>query len=413
VGSSSLPRASPFAQLPEEEIIRLASTVRRRNLGTGDVLFNEGDAGASVYVLLDGQIEIVKALGTADEHQLAVRGPGELFGEMSLLNPDHIRTASVRALESATLMEMTHADFDALIHRNPRFAYELARVLSNRLNEFNNAVIRDLQEKNRELVRAYADLKAAQAQIIEKEKLEHELQLAREIQYSILPRDLPTLPGFGFCALTQPALAVGGDFYDFIPLSDDRLGIAVGDISDKGVPAAIFMALTRSLLRVEASRGTPPAETLTSVNRYLLDMNEAGMFCTLLYGVLDGPGRVFHFARAGHEVPITFDHRGRAGQRIQGKGQLLGLLPEPELDVQTITLPDRGSLLLYSDGVTDAANFASEFFGLARLEAAVAAAPPSAAPALCNTVLSAVMTSQGAAAQFDDITLVAVHWPSE
>ena len=151
-------------------------------------------------------------------------------------------------------------------------------------------------------------LKAAQAQIIEKEKLEQELRTARRIQQSILPMELPRLPGYDFGATILSARTVGGDLYDFIPLGEGRLGIAVGDVSDKSVPAAIFMALTRSLLRAEATRSVvrppSPRQALQRVNKLLLDMNDAGMFVTLLYGILDGPRRTFSYPRAGHELPL-------------------------------------------------------------------------------------------------------------
>jgi Serine phosphatase RsbU, regulator of sigma subunit len=118
------------------------------------------------------------------------------------------------------------------------------RVLSLRLEQHQNRTIRDLQEKNLQLTQAYEQLKAAQAHLIEKEKMERELEVARGIQQSMVPRKLPHLPGFDFGARMMPARAVGGDFFDFIPLSESTLGIVIGDVSDKGVPAALFMALT-------------------------------------------------------------------------------------------------------------------------------------------------------------------------
>jgi len=145
---------------------------------------------------------------------------------------------------------------------------------------------RDLQEKNRQLAQAYEELKAAQAQLIEKEKLESELKIAREIQRNILPRSKPQISGLDFGMLIEPMASVGGDFFDYIELDQERVGLVVGDVSDHGVPAAIFMALTYSLLRAEALRATSPGETLRAVNRQLLNMNSSSMFVTVLYGIL-------------------------------------------------------------------------------------------------------------------------------
>src|SRR3712207_3101439 len=143
---------------------------------------------------------------------------------------------------------------------------------------------------------------AAQQQIIEKQRLEHELQLAYEIQTSILPRVLPQLQGYDFGATMVPARVVGGDFFEFVELGDDRVGIAVGDVTDKGMPAAIFMAQTHALLRAEAVRSAAPHEVLRCVNRHVVEMNAAGLFVTMLYGVLDRASASFSYARAGHEL---------------------------------------------------------------------------------------------------------------
>ena len=305
-----------FATLRGTETEFLAGILRGVEIPADTLLFREGEPGASFDILVDGQVEIIKALGTLDERLLAVRGPGDFFGEMSLLDPDGLRTASVRARTPSCLLEMSRTDFDAVLQHRPALAYEIMRVLSLRLRESDNATIADLHEKNRELAQAYADLQAAQAQIIEKEKLEQELRMAHRIQQSILPSELPRLPRYDFGALIMPAKRVGGDLYDFIPLGKGRLGIAVGDVSDKGVPAAIFMALTRSLLRAEATRVVSPRRALERVNQLLLDMNDEGMFVTLLYGILDAQQGTFAYSRAGHELPLLFDPDG---QRARGR----------------------------------------------------------------------------------------------
>ena len=198
-----------FASLRGTETQFLAEILRGVEIPAGALLFREGEPGASFDILVDGQVEVIKALGTPDERLLAVRGPGDFFGEMSLLDPDGLRTASVRARTPVCLLEMARPDFDALLQHRPALAYEIMRVLSLRLRESDNATIADLREKNRELSQAYAELKAAQAQIIEKEKLEQELRMAHRIQQSILPGKLPRLAGYDFGALMMPARSVG------------------------------------------------------------------------------------------------------------------------------------------------------------------------------------------------------------
>jgi CRP-like cAMP-binding protein len=184
-----------FASLPINEIQRLQDTLSVRILPENTVLFKEGDRGDYFYVILDGQLDIIKAQGTPEEHIIATRGPGEFIGEISLLEHDGLRTAGVVVRSAARLLEMTRADFDSLLNRNPMMAYEMVHVLGTRLKASHDAAILDLQEKNRILAKAYDELRANQAQLIEKEKLEHELQVAYEIQISILPQELPEVTG--------------------------------------------------------------------------------------------------------------------------------------------------------------------------------------------------------------------------
>src|SRR5262245_38172806 len=271
-----LGRVPLFASLPAADLDALAEQLQELRYPAGTLLMREGEYGDRFYVVLDGQIAIIKAMDTPDERLVGVRGPGEFVGEMSLLSGNGQRSASARVLADAMVLELTRADFDTLLHRYPILAYDMLRVQNARLRESDNATIRDLQEKNRQLAQAYADLQlqnqrlaqayadlaTAQAQIIAKETLERELQLAREIQESILPRRMPELPGVDLGARMVPAREVAGDFFDVIPLGPTQLGLVVGDVCGKGMAAAIFMAQTRSLLRAEASRAATPAEAL-------------------------------------------------------------------------------------------------------------------------------------------------------
>jgi phosphoserine phosphatase RsbU/P len=306
-------------------------------------------------------------------------------------------------------MEMSRSDFDGLLRSWPEAAYDLAKVLSGRLRDTDNATIRELKEKNRQLENAYRELQAAQAHIIEKKKLERELELAWEIQNSMLPRSLPRFAGFDFGTRIAPARAVGGDFYDFIPLGDNTLGIAVGDVSGKGMPAAIFMAMTRSLMRAEASRADSALEALQGVNRHLLDMNESGMFVTVLYGTLNGKTREFHYGRAGHELPILCNDQGITTNPYCGHGQPLGILADPAIDEQTVKLFPGDTLLLFTDGVTDAFNDIGVSFGLERLRKSVGACCNDPPQLLCDRLTDLVMKYQEPIPQHDDVTIVAIR----
>lgn len=404
-----LARAPLFKGLPEDEIRKLTQTLRVLEVPPSTVLFQEGDVGDRFYIIIQGQIEVIKALGTPEERFIGLRGPGEFVGELSLINRAGLRTASVRSLGPAHLWEMSHGEFDDLLHRQPSMAFELINVLSERLTKAHDSTIQDLQKKNVELTEAYEELKAAQAQIIEKERLERELQVAFEIQTSILPQTLPDLAGYDFGALMVPARAVGGDFYDILPLSSDKVGIIIGDVADKGVPSAIFMAQTHALLYAMATRDASPAWVLQRVNQLLIKMGESSLFVTVLYGILDRRTNLFSYARAGHELPIVVSANGKAEIAPYNQGQLMGVLDKPMLDEQTVSIPSGGVIVLYTDGVIDARHSNGDSFGLERLIKELELPRDGSAQDQCDRLWQVLSNFQSKDAQEDDVTLVIIQ----
>jgi serine phosphatase RsbU (regulator of sigma subunit) len=404
----TIDRVPLFQSLPAEEIRFLANAFHRSEIASGTVLFQEGERGDRFFIILQGELEVFKAMGKGEDTVISIRKPGDFVGEMSMLMRDGLRTASVRTRTDVEVLGLSHEDLDSLLARRPSLAFEMIRELSLRLRDSNNAQIRDLEEKNKQLAAAYQDLQIAQAQLVEKEKLEHELAMARDIQESILPQHLPHIEGYDFGARMVPARAVGGDFFDLIALDQDRVGIAIGDVSDKGVPAAIFMALFSSLLRVEARRNAQPVAVLQRINDHLLEMNETGMFVTVIYGVLDKNSRKFKFARAGHEVPLQYTHLGESVPVQWSKGQPLCIFPSPAIDEQMITLHPGQTLFLYTDGVVDARDVEDQRFSLERLSGIVSKFPKLGGQELCDRVMAEVMEFQADDNQFDDMTMIVV-----
>src|ERR1041384_3822392 len=165
-----------FQSLHPKEIADLLAAYKIWNAPVGTFILYEGEASKEFHVILDGQVEIVRALGSAEESHLGIRQPGEFIGEIGLLNQGAPRTATARVIQNARLLTLTYEDFDQLLKRHPNLAYEMASVLSARLTEALNETISNLRDRNEKLEVAYNELKAAQAQIIEKEKLEHSLK---------------------------------------------------------------------------------------------------------------------------------------------------------------------------------------------------------------------------------------------
>jgi serine phosphatase RsbU (regulator of sigma subunit) len=373
------------------------------------MLFQEGDAGDRLYIVLSGAIAIIKSLGTPDERLVNIRRVGEFIGEMSLLTGDGARTASARAHTAAELLELTSADFEALMAGRPALALQMLKVQSRRLRDAHDHTIRDLHEKNERLAQAYAELQEAQGQLIAQEALRRELRVAHDIQQSMLPAALPALPGVELGARMVPAREVGGDFYDVFPLDGGRVGLAVGDVCGKGVPAALYMALASSLLRAEAARNSSPEETLTQLNRHLSGRDPGGLFVTLLYGVLDPQARTLDYVRAGHEYPLLWGPGRPPAPAATGRSIPLGLLPEPVIERVTLELPPGAGLLFFSDGVTEAHGPDLELLGQGRLAELIRASAAPSAAALCDELLAALADHQGDGPQADDITLLAIR----
>ena len=248
-----------FSDLPVDELDHLQSMLKIRRLRPGEILFREGSRGEHFYVLTHGELEILLGAETEEELILNTLGPGEYLGEMSLIIPGGERTATARASKETALLAMSRDEFNALIEHYPILSKSMVRVLSNRLDSTNYATFRDLTEKNRQLQKAYDELKAAQEQLIEKERLERELKVAADIQFSILPDVLPAPPNFDFGASIYPARRVGGDFYDVFRIGENKVAVLIGDVADKGVPSAIFMARAHALIAAEADFFKTPA----------------------------------------------------------------------------------------------------------------------------------------------------------
>jgi sigma-B regulation protein RsbU (phosphoserine phosphatase) len=383
---------------------RLAEIAVERTFHPGQVIIEEGSTGREIYLVAEGLVEVVR--GEGDEAiVLAQRGAGELLGEMGFIEGAP-RFATVRAVEPTRMYEFSEQALADVLAEKPMLLYRLVRALSARLRETDLQMIADLQRKNEELARAYRELQAAQSALVEKERLERELELARELQQSFLPHEFPRVPGFSCAAASRPARQVGGDLYDVIPLSGGRVGLVIADVSDKGMPAALYMALTRSLTRAEAHRSPSPRQVLLNVNRLLLETSQADMFVTLFYGVLDPARRTLRYARAGHDYPLLLRPASGECQLLKAMGMLLGAMEEIPLEEATVDLAPGDLLVLYTDGMTDATAPAGGSFGLERLREMVCTAGSLGAQELCDLLFQRVDEFQGPAVQYDDMSLL-------
>jgi serine phosphatase RsbU (regulator of sigma subunit)/anti-sigma regulatory factor (Ser/Thr protein kinase) len=270
------------------------------------------------------------------------------------------------------------------------------------------ALLNNLATQAAPALRVAQLVRQQQAEVRARERIEQELQVARLIQQTLLPKAEPVLPGWQISAYYQPARAVGGDFYDFIELPDGRLAIIVGDVTDKGVPAALVMATTRSVLRGAARRLIVPGAVLERTNDLLCPEIPPKMFVTCLYAILDPASGRLQYANAGHDLP--YHRRADSVEELRAVGMPLGLMPGTHYEEHEITLAPGDSVLFYSDGLVEAHNARRELFGFPRLQAFVERYPPGDGATLIKVLLAELGAFTGPdAEQEDDITLVSLR----
>ena len=239
--------------------------------------------------------------------------------------------------------------------------------------------------------------------------LENELDLASSTQQSILPKTFPESPDYQVFAHMEPARNVGGDFYDVISLEEGRVGLAIADVSDKGVPAALFMMSSRTLLKGSAIGCSDPGDALHEVNDLLYDENEALMFVTVLYSIYDPASGELTYANGGHDAPMRVSPDGTAELLPLTGGVALGIAPDRKPPSRTVQLEPGDTVVFYTDGITEAMNGDGEPFGVHRMRNVYAASPPSNSEQAVQMMFDAVRDFVGDTPQSDDITCLALH----
>jgi len=262
-----------------------------------------------------------------------------------------------------------------------------------------NTMVRDLRRQMEDLRRTTA----------EKERIASELKIAADMQRSILPGEFSGHDHVDLYGTMIPAREVGGDLYDFFFLEDGRLGFVVGDVSGKGMPAAIFMAVSRTLTRATALTGVPAARCMELVNRALcLDSDESAMFVTMCYGILDPRSGELDYCLAGHNPPLLLGPGDETRYLQRRGGMALGVMPDAPYAGQAVTLAPGDLLLLYTDGVTEAETASHEQLGKERLEAYLSGTAGQPPQAVVQGLLELVRRHADGAEQADDITVLAL-----
>ena len=273
-------------------------------------------------------------------------------------------------------------------------------------------------EQDEQMVEYFAGLVAAalvriraNEAALERAAVQRDLDLARELQGGLLPKIFPTkeeAPGIELFARLDPAKEVSGDLYDFFPIENGKMCFVVGDVSGKGIAAGIFMAVTRTLIRATAVAGRSPLEILTKVNAQLAKENQASLFVTMILGVVDTQTGRMVYGQGGHNPPIRVPLKGKPSYEPPG-GMPLGVFDDAKFGERELVLEKGETLLVYTDGVTEAMNLAKDLFGEDRLERAVEGGAVLSAEKLTERVVEKVEEFVGEAERSDDITLLAIQ----
>ncbi|OAI56946.1 hypothetical protein AYO49_03175 [Verrucomicrobiaceae bacterium SCGC AG-212-N21] len=422
-------------------------------LAAGEVLFRQGDPADALFFIEEGELAVM--LEVPDAGRVPVRrfGPGQCLGEMALYRSER-RTATVESLTDARLRKLTAAELAVMELGSPSVALAMHRHVASLLAErvvYSNVELKDPLARLAHAMRGLAasdfastgwdrtaittatkrpdevgsiaqamdylvkrlhsyidDLRRATAA---REAMESELRIAGEIQASLLPPPLTKdeLAHLDFAATIKPARETGGDLFDGFQLKDGRFFMLVGDVSGKGVPAAVFMALTAMGVRTLAREVTEPGKLLTQVNRLLCERNNTMQFVTTFAAILNPKTGELAWANAGHPSPALLDAGGRLTWLEGPRAVPLGAFEQADYQTQTAKLAKGTTLVVYSDGVTEAMDPEKTLFGNERFIQCFAGTSVSTARDTVSRLITAVKQHEAGATQTDDITVIALR----
>jgi len=355
--------------------------MKRMTFNRGDSLFRKGDPATAMFYIEEGMIDLPE-LGIA-------LGPGEIIGEMGMFCPENERTVSAVCRDDLVVYRIDREGVLGLMDRRPRIVLSLVQLAISRFAE---------------------NLRAETAA---HERIQSELRIARDIQTSALPGTFPAFPDrteFDLFASMDAAKEIGGDFYDFFFIDDDNLFLAVGDVSGKGVPSALFMMTVKTILKSEAVRGAAPVDLLRTVNSLIYPDNSSLMFVTILCATLNVKTGCVTIGNAGHNQPLVTTP-GEGAEYVPVPGSpVVGLDENVTPSGATLTLAPGQSLFLYTDGVTEAVDSDDVFYSDERLQGTLARLVDMDMAAMVNGVRADVKQFARGAPQFDDVTMLAVRF---
>lgn len=392
--------------LPADELAALLSVVITRNYPADSIICHEGQLEYTFYIIQEGQVAFTKQMAQGEQF-LGMKGPGEFFGELGVLDRAP-RAATVLALSDCSLIELDEQTLNDILARHPSVSRAIMRGITRSVRDTDRITIAELQLKNNELARTLDDLRAAQAELLRRERLKRDLEIAAQVHKNILPTSFPHVPGFEFAALARPAREIGGDLYDIVDMGQNEIGIVMADASGKSVQAAIYMAVVRALFLSETNANLSPSETAHRIHNLLLKVSTTNdMFVTAFYATLNCVTRKMRYVRGGHDRPVYYHAATGEVSLLNPPGRFLGLLPNLIIQEECLTFQTGDMLVCYSDGVTDATRRGDgEMYGLDKLIEMVKREGHRSAGDLVKIIVSDIDHFRNGEEQPDDLTLL-------
>lgn len=362
------------------------------SLAPGEVLLEPGQPNHHLYFLLDGRLEV--RLQSIDSPVADLIEPGECIGEMSIIDGQPT-SAYVVASEASTLIAVHANVFWSKIATSPQAVRNLSRVLAERMRKRNDATLRAIEKE------------------IRLEQLQKELLAAREIQLGMLPPGpslLAELPEIDVHARMDVMESVGGDFYDAFPLDGQRVCIALGDVSGKGMPAALFMVRTVTLLRSELVKSGELTQRINRFNKVLCETNISHMFVSLIVMVFDLSDGTVEYVNAGH-LPMLLSSAGDPFTPLDdSQGLIAGVLEDNVYETSVLKLHPGDQIVLFTDGVTETRDAERHFYGMERLTDLLSDVDVTVPAAVVQKIFDDTFAFASGSPQADDVTIVAVRY---
>jgi sigma-B regulation protein RsbU (phosphoserine phosphatase) len=359
-------------------------------------------------------LRMVHATGIPSDHQTDVESPvsSKIMGHV-------FRTGQSLLIEDLNL-HPEFGRFKRLRYASRSFVCVALKVKNRIIGVMNIADKRDgqpFQKSDLQIIETIANQVSEShenslfyKEVLEKQRMEKELEVANAIQQHILSKEFLNFEGIDVVATSIPATEIGGDFYDCLRISDERYGIYIADVSGKGVPAALFMALSHSIMKIVSLNECAPSATLAQANRFILSDSKNGMFVTLFYCYIDIRQKTLHYGCAGHNEQIYYDSRNDRFELIKIKGIPLGVMEGAAYPQGTISITKGDFIVLFTDGVIEALNRDNEQYGLPRLQTVISRCTKRGATGILTAIQDDVKLFCGDAKQFDDLTLFVIKF---